>query len=83
MIVLGYMASKYMPLHLNLSCLSLLFVATEYHLLLSEMLQFFKSKLVAWLPCAQLIGIRAEKLGALCVYSYRKLITHMACLGVC
>jgi len=48
MIVLGYMASKYIvPLHLNLSYLSLLFAATEYHLLLSEMLEFFKSKLVA------------------------------------
>ena len=46
MIVLGYMASKYMPLQLNLSCLGLLFVAIEYHLLLSEMLKFFKSKLV-------------------------------------
>jgi len=48
MIVFGVYGIKYiLPLHLNLSYLSLLFAATEYHLLLSEMLEFFKSKLVA------------------------------------
>jgi hypothetical protein len=51
-------------------------------MVLSEMLEFFKSKLVALLSCTHIICIRAEKMGTLCVYSDRKLITHMACSGL-